>query len=615
MSPTKTSSCSPSIVGQLRLLQTTDLHMQLLAYDYFSDRPDDGVGLIGLADRIVALKEDQDTTTLYFDTGDLIQGNPLADTVAAALQPTQTHPMIAALNLLGCDAMTLGNHEFDYGLPKLRTILSKAAFPVVSANIIPCDAPPIGTDFVVLDRNIHCNDGVTRKIKIGVVGFGPPQIASLDSDKIDTRDIVIAAKEVVPKIRAAGADLVVALCHSGLGATAHTARMENAAIPLAAVEGIDVLFTGHTHESFPDPIRPTSDCVDPIAGTLHGKPTLMAAYCGKSLGVINLTLEPKDGRWDIKQHRISFDDPQPAGSAPSKLREKLARLVAEPHAATLAKMNTPIAQTSIPIHSYFATIQPELSQQILARAAQQAIQNALRGTPHAHLPVLAAKSSFRFGGRSGFGHYIDIPEGPITLRDATAIFPFVDRLFGMRRTGAQLRRWLERGASHYNQMTADTRNQHLLNPLSVGYNCDTIFGLSYQINLREPACFDPHGREKSAASSRIKALCYKGKPVLDTDIFVVATNSFRAKGGGGFPAFPPSDILHRSSDTLQDILIAHLKEVDCIAEPVHHTWSFSPIKHTSAYFQSSPKARRHITGPISYVGQGIEGFDTYQINF
>ncbi len=605
----------PPVKGQLRLLQTTDLHMQLLAYDYVSDRSDDSIGLIGLADQVAALRNDKSATTVHFDTGDLIQGNPLADTVAATLEPLQTHPMIAALNLLGCDAMTVGNHEFDYGLAKLRSVLSKAAFPVVTANITPRDGPAIGPEFVILDRTIFCGDGVIRQIKLGVVGFGPPQIASLDSDMIDTKDIVTAAQDAVPQIRAAGADLVIALCHTGLGTASNTKGMENAAIPLAAVDGIDVLLTGHTHETFPDKKRVASVSVDPIAGTIHGKPTVMAAYCGKSLGVIDLALKWNAGHWTIKDHLVSFKYPEPATGAPSLLRARLTQLVAEAHEATIVKMNTPIARTALPIHSYFATIQPELSQQILARSARQAVQKALHETPHAHLPVLAAKSSFRFGGRSGFGHYIDICEGPITLRDATAIFPFVDRLFAVKRSGAQIKRWLERSASHYNQMTTGVCDQQLLNPLSAGYNCDAILGLTYQIDLTQPACFDPHGHELRSAASRITALHFDGNPVLDTDIFIVATNSFRAKGGGGFPTFPDSDILHKSTGNMQEILAAYLNQIDCISDPIQPTWSFSQIESTAAQFQSAPKAYYHMSGPITHIGRGMDGFDTYQISF
>lgn len=83
------------------MIETTDLHAQLLDYDYFADCTDTSIGLIGLADQITALRSEKGVSTLLCDNGDLIQGNPLADHIAEHWRPGQTHPMIAALNLLG----------------------------------------------------------------------------------------------------------------------------------------------------------------------------------------------------------------------------------------------------------------------------------------------------------------------------------------------------------------------------------------------------------------------------------------------------------------------------------------------------------------------------------
>ncbi|MEJ8561374.1 metallophosphoesterase [Yoonia sp. GPGPB17] len=160
-------------IGRLQVLETTDLHMQLLDYDYFADKPDPSIGLIGLADQIKALREDKGVTTLLFDNGDLLQGNPLADHIAAHAQPGETHPMIAALNTLQYDAMTLGNHEFDYGLKFLRDTLANAAFPIVSANISCLDGGTLANPFVIMEREILCDDAQRREIKIGITGFAP----------------------------------------------------------------------------------------------------------------------------------------------------------------------------------------------------------------------------------------------------------------------------------------------------------------------------------------------------------------------------------------------------------------------------------------------------------
>ncbi|MGJ8586768.1 MAG: bifunctional 2',3'-cyclic-nucleotide 2'-phosphodiesterase/3'-nucleotidase [Yoonia sp.] len=613
-SPNSSIAQCPS--GRLRLLETTDLHMQLLDYDYFGDRHDPTIGLIGLADQIAALRDDPLVTTILCDNGDLIQGNPLADYLSQTLAPDQTHPMIAALNMLQYDVITLGNHEFDYGLGFLRAVLAKAAFPVVCANISPKTGYALAAPFVVLEREILCDDGIQRPIKIGMTGFAPPQIADWSGGTrraaVSADDIVAAARKVVPHIQAAGADVIVALSHTGISTAEHIPRMENAALPLAQVDGIDVLLMGHTHEIFPDPALPATGATDYARGSLYGKPAVMAQFCGQSLGVIELTLDCEPGGWRIADHQVQLVKAQAPNAPESRLRQNLRALVAIPHAATIAQMQEPIARTAVPINSFFATVQPDLSQQLLAQAMQRAVKAALGDTS---FPVLAAKSSFRFGGRSGLGHYIDIAKGPITLRDAAAVFPFADDLCAVRRTGKQLRLWLERAAAHYNQMHPGQQDQPLINAQSAGYNCDAIYGLSYQIDLTQPARFDAHGREIDPNATRIVQMTYQDNSVRDEDIFIVATNSFRAKGGGGFPMIAQEDIIYTSQQSLREILIADLKAAGTVAVQVQRTWSFTPIPNTAATFASAPQAQKHIMGPISHIEPDTDGFARYRIRF
>ena len=190
--------------ARLRILETTDLHMHLLDYDYFADQKDENYGLIRLLDLITKLRSNPDQTSLLFDNGDFIQGNPLADYLAAKDDDQITHPIINAFNALEYDAVTLGNHEFNYGLPFLRQSLSKASFPIVCANIDDAHDPPLAQDYLILNRELACTDGTTQSIKIGVVGFVTPKITEWDHDalngKLTTEDIVDCAIRFIPKM-------------------------------------------------------------------------------------------------------------------------------------------------------------------------------------------------------------------------------------------------------------------------------------------------------------------------------------------------------------------------------------------------------------------------------
>ena len=106
----------PVSTGTIRIVETTDLHMQILPFDYFTDQPDRTKGLVQLADQIVSLQSAPDGLTLLFDNGDFLQGNPLADLIAENGLHNAVHPMIGAFATLRYDAVALGNHEFNYGL-------------------------------------------------------------------------------------------------------------------------------------------------------------------------------------------------------------------------------------------------------------------------------------------------------------------------------------------------------------------------------------------------------------------------------------------------------------------------------------------------------------------
>ncbi|MCE8470221.1 metallophosphoesterase, partial [Rhodovulum sulfidophilum] len=277
----------------LRLLETSDLHVHIFPYDYYTDRPIDTAGLARTATLIAALRRDV-ANALLFDNGDFLQGNPMGDYIAheRGLRPGELHPVIAAMNAIGYDAATLGNHDFNYGLDFLLDAIAGARFPVVSANLLPGPLAPPGLTrlqrHALLDRSVTDGAGRRHRLRIGVIGFLPPQIAIWDRRHLEGRaeggDIVSAARELVPRMRRDGADLVVALAHSGIGEPTHVARQENACLPLARIEGIDAILSGHQHQALPGPDFAGIAGVDTETGSIHGKPAVMPGFWGSHLG-------------------------------------------------------------------------------------------------------------------------------------------------------------------------------------------------------------------------------------------------------------------------------------------------------------------------------------------
>ena len=250
--------------AHLRIMETTDLHVHVWPYDYYSDRAVDTVGLARTAAHIADIRSEA-TNSLLLDNGDFLQGNPMGDYIAyeRGMKDGDMHPIITAMNTVGFDASTLGNHEFNYGLDFLMKSLAGANFPIVSANVVkergasPTADTTLVKPYVILDRELTDGAGEKHPIRIGLIGFVPPQIMNWDRKHLEgnvtARDILETARAYVPQMREEGADIIIALSHSGIGSADETDLMENASVPLAAIDGIDALVTGHSHLVFTSP--------------------------------------------------------------------------------------------------------------------------------------------------------------------------------------------------------------------------------------------------------------------------------------------------------------------------------------------------------------------------
>ena len=117
----------------ITILGTSDMHGNPWGYSYEDDKETANNGMARLYTYIQQVRAEQPNVVLV-DAGDDIQGTIMTDDIANK-RPEEAHPVIAAMNQMGYDAMTLGNHEFNWGIPTMKTILSQANFPVLAANV------------------------------------------------------------------------------------------------------------------------------------------------------------------------------------------------------------------------------------------------------------------------------------------------------------------------------------------------------------------------------------------------------------------------------------------------------------------------------------------------
>jgi 2',3'-cyclic-nucleotide 2'-phosphodiesterase/3'-nucleotidase len=595
----------PAATARLRLLATADIHASVLPFDYAANRT---AGCFGLARTASLIAEARAASgpCLLVDGGDFLQGAPLGDLHGIAPR-TGLNPVIAAMNELGYDAVALGNHEFNFGLDQLRAALAGAAWPVICANALTARGPTVAEDTplvppsVILHREVTMAGGARHTLRIGLLGLVPPQITVWDryhlAGHVTARDMVETAAARVPRLRQAGADIVVLLAHTGPGTGPARPNMENAALALAGLPGIDAIVAGHTHAVFPRPGGGATGGADHDAGTFHGVPAVMPGFRGSHLGVIDLDLARTDAGWRVAGHRAEAravkigPDHAPAPPVPAVVDR-----VRGGHAATLDRLDARYGDTRRAIHSYLSRIRGDLPVRLVGDAKRQALAAALADGPHADLPVLAATAPYHTGGRSGPGAFTDIPAGPFTLRHAIDLCPFPNMLCGLRLSGAEIRDWLERAASCFHRIRPGVQDQPLLDPAFPGHACDTIVGLSYSIDLTAPALYDAGGRPRAAAPAnggRIRDLRHRGRPLDPETQVIMAVTNYRAFGGGPYRPMAEDRLVLTCHGWVRDAVTDFVRRGGLDTLDDTPAWSLLPVPGATATIETGPGLHAH----------------------
>ncbi|WP_421532072.1 bifunctional 2',3'-cyclic-nucleotide 2'-phosphodiesterase/3'-nucleotidase [Lelliottia amnigena] len=620
----------------LRILETTDLHSNMMDFDYYKDTPTEKFGLVRTASLINAARGEVKNSVLV-DNGDLIQGSPLGDYVAAkGLKKGDVHPVYKALNTLDYAVGNLGNHEFNYGLDYLHNALAGAKFPYVNANIIDVKTKkPLFTPYLIKETEVVDQDGKKQTLKIGYIGFVPPQIMTWDkanlTGKVTVNDITETARKYVPEMRENGADIVVVVAHSGLSADPYQAMAENSVYYLSEVPGVDAILFGHAHAVFPGKDFASIKGADIEKGTLNGVPSVMPGMWGDHLGVVDLVLNNDAGKWQVTQSKAEARPIYDATAKKSLAAEdkNLVNVLKHDHDATREFVSKPIGKSSDNMYSYLALVQDDPTVQIVNMAQKAYVEHFIQGDPDlAKLPVLSAAAPFKVGGRKNDpASYVEVEKGQLTFRNAADLYLYPNTLVVVKATGKEVKEWLECSAGQFNQIdTKSSKPQSLINWDGFRtYNFDVIDGVEYQIDVSQPAKYDGECQAINPQAERIKNLTFNGKPVDPNATFLVATNNYRAYGGK-FAGTGDSHIAFASPDENRSVLAAWISEESKKAGAVHpaadNNWRLAPIHSDTTLdirFETSPsdKAAAFIKEkaqyPMTKVSTDEIGFAIYQV--
>ena len=516
---------------------TTDVHGRLYNYDYYTGRTTTH-GLALLMPVIDSVRAAHPGRTLLFDSGDLLQGNPLG-LIYARAYADQPNPIIRAMNLVGYDAAAIGNHEFNYGLEHLARAITQAQFPFVSANIFRAGTTQHAyRPYALLPIAVG-----TDTLIVGVTGNTPPGVHLWDRENVtgilEFRDVVASVQATVMEMRSRGADVVVVLSHGGLDGTSYDTVTtglppENAAAELARrVPAIDVIFLGHTHRELADT-------------TINGVLLTQALNWGGSLAVATLrTTRTGSGAWRVVDRSGVVIRPQP-----NRVDQEFLDSLRWEHERTVAYVNRRIGR---------------------ATDRMEAAEARVRDTPIIDFinEVQRQRAGTQLSATAAFSLAAALPAGEITIADVAALYPYDNTLKAIRISGSQLRAYLEKSAEYYNQVRTGSPVTNFAVP---GYNFDIISGVDYTLDISRPV------------GQRVVDLRYEGASVRDDQSFTLALNNYRQSGGGGYDMIADAPVVYDRQEDVRELLVEEIRSRGTIApaDYFRQNWRIIPADAAEA---------------------------------
>ncbi|MEV1160397.1 5'-nucleotidase C-terminal domain-containing protein [Micromonospora chokoriensis] len=536
--PAQAAGAARSRTWDLTLLGTSDTHGNVYNWDYYRDAEYDDskqndIGVAKLATLINQIRrERRGKATLVLDAGDTIQGTPLATYYAKQEPITATgekHPMARAMNVIDYDAVTLGNHEFNYGLPLLDLWIRQLGFPALAANAVNAKTgKPAFLPYVI--KKVSLGFGAPT-LRVGILGLTNPGVAIWDKGNVGGKlrfdDMVATAAKWVPVMRARGADLVLISAHGGdSGTSSYGPELPNenpVALIAQQVPGIDAILFGHAHNEVVERF---------VTNERTGAQVLLSepSKWGQRLTRMDFTLTRERGRWAITKKAATMLNTNTVVEDP-----KVLAAVRAQHQKTVAYVNQVVAQSTVELSAAESRYKDTPILDFINHVQTAVVGAALVGTAYADLPVLSIAAPF--------SRTAVFPAGDVKIRDVAGLYVYDNTLEAVVLSGAEVRAYLEYSVKYFRTVApgAAVDPEQISDPAVPDYNYDVFSGVDYDIDISRPI------------GQRITRLVLAGTdtPVADNAQFVVAVNNYRRSGGGNFPGIVKTQVYNAQQEIRQ----------------------------------------------------------------
>ena len=516
----------------ITILGTSDLHGNIWGYSYEDNAENTNKGMARLYTYIQQVRH-ENPNTILIDTGDAIQGTIMTDDLYNK-NPDQPHPVIAAMNYMGYDAMTLGNHEFNWGITTMKSLFSQAEFPVLAANVRGADGEFVtGAGWTILERG---------GVKIAVIGVVTPDVPIWDGGKEGIEDCTYEAANTAVKsaIEAIGgeADLIVVSAHMGMYAEFDEENGSDSAQKILDDNPeIDVLLVGHMHI-----------LVNEKQGVV---PVGAPRNAARDIVRFDVTLDADKNVVDATVDVIDMADIEPS----QEIRD-IPR-VAEAHQKTIdfiAGGTGDGEEGGAALGSTTAKFQPE--DEIAGIPSGRIMDTAVMDLIN---KIQLENSGADVSAAALFKNTSDLPEGDINYGDIFNIYKFDNTLYRVPVTGAELKAYMEWSAECYNQWVPGDINISF-DPEYPDYLYDMFAGVDYEIDLSQPK------------GQRIKNVMFKGEPLQDDQQLTLAVNNYRYSSALKAFNLVSGKKEWESSCSIRDMIVAYFAEHSPVAPEVDNNW-------------------------------------------